>query len=136
MASETQEIRHLREAAAEGHAQHHARSWAVWFGVFGGPVAWGAHHLVTYMLAAWFLCDVGGRWALVGATLLAGAIAVAATVAAWRGWARTRKDTDADLHGTGGSDGFLGFLGVSLGLLSLVGILYNGLTIFFFDPCG
>lgn len=136
MANEARENRDVGRVAAEGHVQRHDRSWAVWFGVFGGPVAWGADHLVSYGLAAWFLCDVGGRLALVVATLVAGAIAAAATVTAWRRWTRTRQDVDADLHGMGGSDGFLGYLGIALGLLSLVGIAYLGMTVLFFEPCG
>lgn len=114
-------------------AQSANRSWATWFGVTGGLVLWGAHHGISYGLAAWFVCGQSGRLVLLGATLIAAALVGSAMLVSWRGWKRAGNGFESDLHGDGNVNGFLGLLGMATGLLALTGIAYNGLSAIFFS---
>ncbi|HEY8470225.1 MAG TPA: hypothetical protein VIL18_11310 [Longimicrobiales bacterium] len=108
--------------------------------VFGGPIAWSLHLLVSYFLVALF-CNTG--WpglgiALAGATVLAAAAAAGSGLVAWRAW-REHVDGqpwDAALSDPRGwATGFLLVIGMVAAGLFLLIILLAGLPPIFLSEC-
>jgi hypothetical protein len=109
--------------------------------VFGGPISWSLHLLVSYFLVALF-CSAG--WpglgvALAAATALAAAAAAGSGVVAWRAW-RAHVDGQSwdaalsDPHGR--ATGFLLVIGMVAAGLFLLIILLAGLPPIFLSGCG
>ena len=78
------------------------RSGVLWFGLFGGPVAWSVQTLVNLPVASHacypqlFPLDTPATGGLRGivfvVSLLAVLVSVSASVAAWRAWQFTRQE--------------------------------------------
>ena len=123
-----------------------------WFAVLGAMLAWGADFLLRYGIS-WSAC--AGGWAeaellgmrlvhllLVLLTVLTGAVAVAATIEAWRIWrgmgraaARDPPDRRAEADPFARSR-FMAIAGLTMGALSLYGILLQALPGLFLPACG
>lgn len=121
----------------------------LWFGLFGGPVAWSVQELATYALSA-SACNPPGlrggvprmpglrAWELiVGVVVLA--VAIGAAWTAVRGWHAARP-----AHGSAeglqlevgeGRVGFMAFAGILLSAIFLFGIVMNLVSIFMVPPC-
>jgi hypothetical protein len=87
--------------------------WALWFGLFGGPVAWSVQTLVNFPVAAHgcfprlepLASPISGvRGVAFAVSVLALLVCLAAAAVAWRTWTRTREEHQAG-SGRGASDG-------------------------------
>lgn len=104
----------------------------LWFGAFGGLVAWSAHLVLGYLLISAACLEgesrLGGAAGLNAAflalTLALGAVAALATAAAARTWSAGR-----------GWRRFMGFFGVLLSGLSLATIVLGGTQPAMLPPC-
>lgn len=104
----------------------------LWFGAFGGLVAWSAHLVLGYFLITAACVDgesrLGGTAGLNAAflalTLLLAVVAALATAAAARTWSAGR-----------GWRRFMGFFGVLLSGLSLATILLGATQVIALPPC-
>jgi menaquinol-cytochrome c reductase iron-sulfur subunit len=86
----------------------------LWFGVLGGPVAWGLHLLVSYLLAT-LACIAGldGMRVMIGAlTGCLALVALGATAVAFGTWRHTGAGTRTDIGGSAGRSAFLAIAGV------------------------
>ncbi|MDQ6679445.1 MAG: hypothetical protein M3Y67_00575 [Pseudomonadota bacterium] len=126
------------------------RSWALWFGLLGAPLAWGLQELVNVSLAGYacFPHDVplaAPLWPnlvgiVIGVDLVALVGCVAAWLAAFYSWRRTREEKPGDaeqLLGSGdGRTRFMAMAGVMTGMLFLVATLLATLNLAGVAPCG
>jgi hypothetical protein len=90
------------EAGHPAPARTLVRPGALWFGLFGGPVAWSVQTLVNLSIASHacfprlFPLDapaIGGlRGIVFGVSVLAVIVTVAAAASAWRAWQSTRHE--------------------------------------------
>lgn len=97
------------------------------FAVLGAPAAWGTHLGLSYLIVP-ESCQAGTSLWLHAITVVTAVVGAAATVTAWRLLRRTRDEGD-----TGG--GFVGGLGVVVGLLFTAALLVEGLPVALIDPC-
>jgi hypothetical protein len=118
------------------------RSFALWFGVLGPPLAWGAH-LVLGDLIYELGCSRGVRgarlfglpldaWALIETSVLALVVAVAG-LGAWRAW-RTLRELSNGASLDRAQAVSLAGIASSLGYLLLIS--YGFLPAFFLRTCG
>lgn len=137
----------IERAAAQGGTQDDAgtpRPRTLLFALLGGAVAWSLHLLIAYTLLAWACTSgFGGTRALLVAV---GAAALAVTAwsgaVAWRCWrvarALDRPEHDAWDARMGERTARVSFLmvtGLILAMFFSLGIVYEGLTIFFVPLC-
>lgn len=134
------------------HAAPHrgaARAGALWFGLFGAPLAWSLQLMVAYALAAHScfparaplsrptLGALDGIELALGAAALA--VAAAAGVTALRSWRATRgelgHETGAMLEVGEGRTHFMAFAGVMTSALFLLAVLLNGASVLLLPAC-
>jgi hypothetical protein len=129
---------------------------ALWFAVLGGAVAWSAHLLVGWGLEEIACSPVSDGPRVLGvsltvwigaATVVLGAVTVAAGLLAWRFW-RTEGAADPSTGvEPGGGDpepqelvrrgraGFMALFGLAANALFLLMILYGGVSLLLLRPC-
>jgi hypothetical protein len=131
----------------------------LWFGLFGGPVAWSVQTLVNLSLASHacypqlFPLDApttgGLRGIVFVVSILAVLVSSAAAVSAWRAWQFTRHEHQqasgkADQHRaetaaleTGeGRTRFMALAGVLMSTTFVLVALVHLSTVFLITPCG
>ena len=131
-------------------AEHAVTLGALWFGLFGAPVAWSLQLLFNYALVS-HSCfpatdprsvpTLGGLWTVVlVASVVAAAIALAAAATAWRSWRLTREEHHGDegalLDAGEGRTRFMVAAGMLLSAIFLFGIVMNALPLLLVQPCG
>lgn len=123
---------------------------ALWFGLFGAPLAWSLQLLLGYALVAHSCFPAtdprmtpasGGLWTVVLiAGVVAAVVAAAAAVTAWRSWRLTRYEHHGDDHvlleAEEGRTRFMALAGMLLSAIFLFGIVMNALPLFLVSPCG
>jgi hypothetical protein len=149
-------------SASEGHpAPERARVGlaALWFGLFGAPVAWAIQTLVNLPLAAHACFPaleplstpvVGGlRGMVFGVSLVVLVVAALATAVAWRSWSRTREEHQASSGSGARHDQSTAALETGedrTRFMALAGLMMSGTflfvsaahlaTVFIVHPCG
>jgi len=128
----------------------HAAAGALWFGLFGTPLAWSLQLLASYALTAHACFPAaeplgepadGNAWLLaLIASAAAAVVAVVAGTTAWRSWRATRNEHPGD-HGTllevgEGRARFMALAGLLLSGIFSLGIVMNALPLFLVQPCG
>ena len=131
---------------------------ALWFGLYGGPLAWSVQTLVNLPVAAHgcfprlepLSSPTTGalRGVVAGVSFAALALCVAAVAVAFRSWTRTREEHQsgagsARTHGPGnalaetgeGRTRFMALAGVVTSLTFVVVILVHTASIFLVSPC-
>ncbi|MEZ4869286.1 MAG: hypothetical protein R3C14_48635 [Caldilineaceae bacterium] len=112
--------------------------WALWFGVFGGLVAWILHLTIGFALVH-DGCRIGFTglelwlWIITGAL---GFVALIATFVAYSTWQRANRRSDVDTNLTVDRIRFMGIIGAWFSGLSLLIILMTAIGIFWLGPCG
>jgi len=117
------------------------RSFPLWFGVLGPPLAWGAH-LVLGDLIFELGCSPGVRgpgilglsleaWALIE-TVVTAAITVAAGVLAYGGWRRLQQFSNGTAWGRAHA---LALAGMASAFIYLASIAYGFMAPFFLNRC-
>jgi heme/copper-type cytochrome/quinol oxidase subunit 2 len=131
-------------------AAHTIGLGALWFGLFGAPLAWSAQLLLNYGLVAHACFPASiprtapmfdALWVVVLiASLAAAIVAVLALSTAIRGWRRTREEHpgghEALLERGEGRTRFMAIAGILLSTIFLFGIVMNTLPLFLVSPCG
>jgi hypothetical protein len=122
---------------------------ALWFGLFGAPVAWSLQLLASYSLVAHGCYPdaepmampvvPGLRTLVLGTGAAALAVALLAGGSAWRSWRATQ-------HGDGGQEAlleagegrtrFMAVAGMLLSAVFVLGILMNVVPLLLLRPCG
>jgi hypothetical protein len=126
---------------------HNIGSWALWFGFFGGIVAWAIFLMsgfaVAYVGCLWGL-ETFRSWLFI-LTGVFGIIAIIGTVVAFRNRQRADSETDeAHANETGANETgaplgrvrFMTVLSAWLSLLSVMLILMTAISIIWMTPCG
>jgi hypothetical protein len=136
----------------------HVRAGVLWFGLFGGPVAWSVQTLVNLSVASHacypqlFPVDVPATSGLRGivfvVSILAVLVSVAAAFAAWRAWQFTRHEHQqssgkATQHRAGaavletgeGRTRFMALAGVLTSTTFVLVTLVHLSTVFLVAPC-
>lgn len=114
---------------------HEPSERQLWFGVAAGPIAWSVQLLVNYGFASAFACELGWTWLIYSVTLVAAAITLAGAIVAWRAWNVRGEDAGSALKGIKSRQGFMAALGFSISLLTLTGIVLNGVPPFVIGVC-
>lgn len=109
------------------------REWQGWGGVLLGPLAWALHLNVSFAIAHWF-CDASSL-VLHGITAVAALLAATGTALSWQGRRHFSADEPEDAPRAFARARFVATLGVLIGVLSLAGIIVEGLPAFFMEPC-
>jgi hypothetical protein len=123
---------------------------ALWFGLFGAPVAWSLQLLASYALVAhgcypdaepMTMPVVPGLRALVlGTGAAALAVALLAGGSAWRSWRATQHEHDggheALLEAGEGRTRFMALAGMMLSAVFVLGIVMNVVPLLLLRPCG
>jgi hypothetical protein len=112
---------------------HPTNTFAQWFGVLGGPIAWAMQLQANYALVPQ-ACAAGDlKWIhLTSAALLL--LAISAVVIAWRDWIVTRRKV-ATREEAEARSSFMALLGVfTSGLFALL-IFAQAIPTFIFNPC-
>jgi hypothetical protein len=123
---------------------------ALWFGLFGAPVAWSLQLLASYALVAhgcypdaepMTMPVIPGLRALVLATGVAAlAVALLAAGAAWRSWRAAQHEHkgghEALLEAGEGRTRFMALSGMLLGAVFVLGIVMNVVPLLLLRPCG
>ncbi|MBX6356789.1 MAG: hypothetical protein IRZ05_13150 [Micromonosporaceae bacterium] len=130
---------------ATGHESPRARrtgALLLWFGVFGGAIAWAVH-----LMAAWgteeLTCASGHRTisgtplVLVLALMAAipGVVALAALGVSWRAWRQTGDHRDEDGGRPLDRARLLAVVGMSANLLFVAIIAFDAAALAVFPPC-
>ncbi len=127
-------------AASEPSRKPHISRAALWFGVFGGLVAWALHFSIAYILV-YNGCMLGANnlklWIVVN-TVVFGLITLAATGVAYQSWQRTQHIEQHE-----NEDGvdytriqFMAMIGVWLSGLSFFTLLLGAIPILLLQVCG
>jgi formate hydrogenlyase subunit 3/multisubunit Na+/H+ antiporter MnhD subunit len=130
--------------------RHRVPGWAVWFGLLGAPLAWSLQELVNVSLAGYacFPHDTplaAPLWPnLVGIAMGVDVVAlvacVAAGLAAFYSWRRSREEKPGDagqLLGSGdGRTRFMAMAGMMTSMLFLIATLLAILNLAGVPPCG
>lgn len=119
---------------------------SLWFGLVGGPAAWAVHEMVVAAFAGWACADgtlaLGGipaggvKAILVGLTLVALAVGLAAMVVASRNWKRVRDGSSGTEARSANVAAFMAVAGLLAGALALVGMIYAVVPLVLVDVCG
>jgi hypothetical protein len=117
-------------------AQDRVSERPLWFGLFGGPLAWGAQLLLMYGSVSWFACDMGWEWLLHIITIVAAVVAVSSILVALRTWQQLDEGFSLSVHGIGSRKGFMAITGVLLSSLCLIGIAFAGVPNVVIGGCG
>jgi hypothetical protein len=105
--SSAEQFEHMEQTVAGITAEERQGSLALWFAVFGSPLAWGGHLIFGYVLEEWFACSPSATdrgkllglsvdQASIGFNSLMAAIAAAAGLTGLACWRRLRHATDGD----------------------------------------
>lgn len=126
------------------------RRWTAWFGLLGAGTAWSVQELVNVSLVghACYPADVplaAPLWPhLIGIAasveIVAITVCVAALIAAFANWRRSRNEKPGDAHQLlGGDDGrtrFMALSGMIVSVLFLIATALAALNIAGIAPCG
>jgi hypothetical protein len=140
-------------AAAAEHpapARHVVGLPALWFGLFGAPVAWTVQELASSAVIGhscfphWRpleLPSIAGTWVIaLIVSILTLALGAAAALVAWRSWQRTRAAHGADATRQAevgeGRARFMALSGLVVSGLVLYNMVLNLLVLFFVPACG
>ena len=131
-------------------ARHAVGLGALWFGLFGAPLAWSIQELAGYALIAhacypaWqprAALPAGGVWTLalaVSLTMLL--VGLAGGFTAYRSWRRTRHEhASPEAHQLEvGEDRarFMAISGIIVSAIFLFNLLMNAVTLFVVPACG
>lgn len=107
---------------------------ALWFGVLAPPAAWFLHLVVSYSLVR-YVCRTGSYWTLYLTTAGTAALAVAATLVAWRAHRELRRKRSSGDSPGHGRAAFLALSGIAMGLAFLGAIALQAIPNFILDPC-
>jgi hypothetical protein len=102
-------------------------SWIVWWAAFGSILLWMVHLVSEAALVAVRGQHPDVMWVMHGLTMvLAGAV----LIGMWYCWSLTKLSTDSESVGSpGGRTVFIGWLGVLIGALNLLLIVYEGVLV-------
>jgi hypothetical protein len=123
---------------------------ALWFGMFGAPVAWSLQLLASYALVAHGCYPdaepmtmpvvPGLRTIVLGTGVAALAVALLAGGSAWRSWRATQQEheggPEALLEPGEGRTRFMALAGMLLGAVFVLGIVMNVVPMLMLHPCG
>ena len=111
-------------------AQETVGYFRLWFGFFGGAVAWTAMHLISYLWASVY-CGFRAEVLLHGTTVSTSLITLAACWVCYRNWKRL-EDMQPDSPGV---FRFMLLSGLYMNLIFLITILATGAAVFFLRTC-
>ena len=131
-------------------ARHAVGLGALWFGLFGAPVAWSIQELVSFAVVShscfpfWqplTLPRIAGTWTIaLVVSLLTLALGAAAGATAWRSWRRTgsRQGEHAERQAEVGEGRarFMALSGLIVSGMVIYNMVLNFLTLFLVPPCG
>jgi hypothetical protein len=123
---------------------------ALWFGLFGAPVAWSLQLLASYALVAHGCYPdaepmtmpvvPGLRTLVLGTGAAALAVAVLAGGSAWRSWRATQREHagghESLLEAGEGRTRFMALAGMLLSAVFMLGIVMNVVPLLMLRPCG
>ena len=109
-------------------------AFALWAGVFAGPVAWIFDQQMKYYLAT-YGCSTPGRALLHLVTLASLAVVAGGAVLAWRLWQRAGSGWPDGGGGALARSRFMVVLGLMLCALCALLILAQWLPGLFYSPC-
>jgi hypothetical protein len=125
-------------ASPEGDVEHFETprgKLALWTGFLGGALAWTAQLLAGYAVSRFSHEHPWLTGVHHGISLVATALAVAATLLAWREWRRLGGgESRGSEPGVAGRSRFLALLGVVTSGLFAVVIVAQWVPVFFIDP--
>ena len=118
--------------------EQYNRTWGeflLWFGVFGGGVAWSLHLQSMYVLTQ-SACARHTMLPLHVTSVVMVSLSALAIVVSWRDWSRIGTDWPSGIEGgVSGRSRFLAVMGVFLNLLFTQVIICQWITVFYFRPC-
>jgi hypothetical protein len=131
-------------------ARHRAGLPALWFGLFGAPVAWTVQELAGSAVVGhscfpnWqplLLPSIAGTWTItLIVSVLTLALGAGGALAAWRSWQRTRRShTEAAAYQAEVGEGrarFMALSGLIVSGLVLYNMILNFLVLFVIPACG
>ncbi len=106
----------------------------LWFGILGGPVMWGTHETVSYLMVP-YVCATGMVFLLHVVTIVAVLITLAAGYCAFRAWISSKPPERTDMSGRRGRNAFMGLAGLATAGFFLLLILVESSGNYFFSPC-
>ena len=130
--------------------RHRAGVAALWFGLFGAPIAWSIQELVSYAVVAhacypdWqprLTRSLSGVWSIVLiVSLLTLLIGLAAGLTAYRSWALSREERgNMEHHPLEHGEGrtrFMALSGLILSSIFLLNLVMNAVVLFLVPACG
>ena len=141
--NEVENLDEAEEASEEISKDEARRSFKLWFGVLGSPLAWAGHLGANYSLEEWFACSKSTKTrgeianlpvdtvtVLINTVMLV--VAVASALVAWRCW-KQLKDKEGDE--TVERARWMAFAGVVEGALFVGIILLGYLPAVTLGPC-
>lgn len=130
--------------------RHQVGLGALWFGLFGAPVAWSIQELVSYAVVA-HACypnlqpqptqSISGAWSIaLIVSLLTLLIGLAAGVTAYRSWANSREERGNPEHHPlehgEGRTRFMALSGLIVSSIFLLNLVMNAAVLFLVPACG
>lgn len=140
----------MTAASHPAPARHRVALPALWFGLFGAPVAWTLQELASTAIVghscypSWqplTFPSIAGTWVIaLVVSILTLALGVAAALTAWRSWQRTRPlhDTAAERQADVGEGRarFMALSGLILSGMVLYNMVLNLIVLFIVPACG
>ena len=134
------------QAHTDSSAAGHVPMGRLWFGFLAGPTVWATQEMVAAAITGWTCADAELAWGplsgggvrvlLALITLVAIAVVVLGLIVAWRGWNEIRNGSRGTEATSSNTAGFMCVAGLLVGSLSLVGLLYTAVPLFFVESCG
>jgi hypothetical protein len=123
---------------------------ALWFGLFGAPVAWSLQLLASYALVAHGCYPDAEpmtmpvipalRTLVLGTGVAALAVALLAAGSAWRSWRATEHEHKSEPEGLleagAGRTRFMALAGMLVSAVFVLGIVMNVVPLLLLRPCG
>jgi hypothetical protein len=120
-------------------------SGRLWFGTCAGAVAWAVHGLISVMIATQACKDGSGSLGPLdpsGVRLLLGMltfvlllVAAAGAITSYRNWKLLAEDRNLTLDEGLGREDFMSIIGVFVGIVFFIGILWAGLPSLLIHVC-
>lgn len=114
--------------------QNPTSTFAQWYGVLAGPIAWAMQLQANYSLVT-HACRTGNMTWLYASSGFFALLALSALAVSWVDWRKAKSQSPPSREPAEARSSFMGFLGALTSSLFTLLIIAQAIPVFVFDPC-